>query len=82
MRVVNDTVGANPDEVLLDLLVATNSKKYDEVAGARIAAGQQADAAASLLKEFAKDILAADPFLEMFLTDIMPEGGNTMVVQF
>ena len=72
---VDDTAGANPDEVLT-VLAATNAK-YDEVA-AKIAAGQ-ADAAASLLKELAEDVLAADP-LEVFLTATVPEGGKTMVV--
>lgn len=72
---VDDTAGASPDTVLM-VLSATNAK-YDEAA-VKIAAGQ-ADAAASLLKELAEDVLAAEP-LEMFLTATVPDGGKTMVV--
>ena len=72
---VDNTAGASPDEILV-ILAATNTK-YAEAA-AKIADGQ-ADAASSLVKELAEDILAAEP-LEVFLTVTTPEGGKSMVV--
>ena len=72
---VDNTAGASPDQSLV-ILAATNTK-YAEAA-AKIADGQ-VDAATSLVKELAKDILAAEP-LEVFLTVTTPEGGKSMVV--
>ena len=70
---VDNTAGASPDEILV-ILAATNTK-YAEAA-AKIADGQ-ADAASSLVKELAEDILAAEP-LEVFLTVTTPEGGKSI----
>ena len=71
---VDDTAGATPEEVLA-VLAATNAK-FAQVAAL---AEAQAEAATSLVKELAEDVLAAEP-LEVFLTVTVPEGGKAMVV--
>jgi hypothetical protein len=64
-----------PDEVLA-VLAATNTNKLAQVAAI---VNVQAEVTTSLLKELAKDVLAAE-LLEVFLMVTVPEGEKAMVV--